>query len=107
MEVLKEMRQLIDSYTDYLNHTQEKLKEIKEKINEYNYPDKNELYKKLFILFNAMPRNPINHITSLIQETIYDTCNHEWIHDDIDLSPEISQHIIYCEHCLMNYQENN
>jgi|688.fasta_scaffold567811_2 hypothetical protein len=39
-----------------------------------------------------------NSIESAIED-IEDHCEHEWIDDLIDITPDRSQHITYCKHC--------
>ena len=36
------------------------------------------------------------------EDVIYENCSHYWIHDDIDIAPDQSKHIIYCEICELS-----
>lgn len=42
------------------------------------------------------------HLLKEINERIEENCNHNWITDSIDIDPDRSQTIIYCEHCEKN-----
>jgi hypothetical protein len=33
---------------------------------------------------------------------IYDNCEHKWITDSIDIDPDTSKTIIFCEYCQLN-----
>lgn len=36
-----------------------------------------------------------------LKNHIYYVCEHEWVDDIIDITPEKSKKIEYCEHCLL------
>ena len=36
------------------------------------------------------------------EKVIYENCEHYWVHDDIDITPDRSKHIIYCEICELS-----
>lgn len=37
-----------------------------------------------------------------IREHIQVPCiQHDWVHDDIDISPDTSKHIVYCKTCMV------
>lgn len=40
-----------------------------------------------------------------LKNQIYYMCQHEWIEDFIDISPEKSKKIIYCQSCLLTKRE--
>jgi len=44
-------------------------------------------------------------IQSHIDKKIIDRCKHEFIEDDIDLSPDISMKIVYCKICENNLDD--
>jgi hypothetical protein len=41
----------------------------------------------------------LQNINDIINNKIMKICNHEFIEDDIDISPDYSQRITYCLHC--------
>jgi len=42
------------------------------------------------------------HLLKEINKRIEENCNHNWITDLIDIDPDTSKTIIYCEHCEKN-----
>ena len=51
--------------------------------------------KSAFINF----KNSIETIIEDIEDNVKDNCVHKWVHDNIDITPDMSQPIIYCEYC--------
>jgi hypothetical protein len=47
--------------------------------------------------------NTFSHILTLIDGYIQANCNHSIIRDLIDIDPERSQTIYYCEHCYTEF----
>jgi hypothetical protein len=70
-------------FEQYLGKYREKEeKEEKEDIDTYN-----DLMKNLEIL------------KGIIEGKIKNSCNHDWVRDDIDITPDVSQTIYYCSKC--------
>jgi hypothetical protein len=106
---------LIDIYSDLCRHieyvkiTKNKLKEINDNINKLdsNYVDlkcDGPLFVEYFDMYrnNDMYKKVINNFETLkaeITNNIKNICEHEWIEDDIDISPDRSQRICYCVKC--------
>lgn len=67
-------------FSQYLGTYEEK--EEKEDIDTYN-----DLMKNLEIL------------KDIIEGKIKNSCNHDWVRDDIDITPDMSQSIYYCSKC--------
>jgi len=56
------------------------------------------------LLNDKFMNNFIDNLTdykNLINDKIQHLCIHEWIDDEIDISPEISRKICYCNKCLI------
>lgn len=43
--------------------------------------------------------NDFNSIKIIIEDKIRNICSHDWIYDSIDINPEYSQTICYCQKC--------
>jgi hypothetical protein len=44
-------------------------------------------------------KNSIETIIEDIEDNEKDNCVHKWVHDNIDITPDRSHPIIYCEYC--------
>jgi hypothetical protein len=66
-------------------------------INEYN----NEINLTQLQKIIETKKNYINKINILL----YNTCNHEWLYDSIDIDPDTSKSIIYCNKCFINKED--
>jgi hypothetical protein len=66
-----------------------------------------ELYKylnKKKVMLNSYDIiKKINELTKLLEETLRETCDHEYEYDDIDISLDKSQKICYCKKCLLTF----
>ena len=76
--------------------------------------DLNKIYNKLKLFKEKgnlnIPSQIINFYNKIINDKIIDCCPHEFIEDDIDISTDKSQRIIYCSICENNLddcQKNN
>ena len=69
-------------FNQYLGYYKEYEEEDPEEILDYN-----DLIQNLEIL------------KGIIETNIKNTCNHVWIMDDIDVTPDLSQSICYCSKC--------
>ena len=49
---------------------------------------------------------PIDNNTNTNTNTIYTLNNHTWIHDLIDINPDLSVQIYYCMHCFTTFDQN-
>ena len=49
--------------------------------------------------FFVEKRNHIQHLKNMCNQYIYSLCDHEFIDDVIDIDPDTSQTIIYCQIC--------
>jgi hypothetical protein len=71
--------------------------------NNYFVEDNEKIYSKIQNMFDS---NELGDLTSLlshykyiVENKINNICEHEWIDDDIDIHPELSQRITYCKYC--------
>jgi|688.fasta_scaffold1859273_1 hypothetical protein len=47
----------------------------------------------------------LNKCINNINKVVYNQCHHNWIVDDIDIDPDRSIQIKYCEVCQMNFDK--
>jgi hypothetical protein len=62
----------------------------------------NEYLFTSYILKDEMYEDTLEHLRTLlkmIESKIQNVCEHEWVYDSIDLTPEQSQTICYCGKC--------
>ena len=43
--------------------------------------------------------NNLDTLKLFIKNKVNNVCNHEWVHDTIDIKPDMSLHICYCVKC--------
>lgn len=63
--------------------------------------------KELFIMNNyndllsssELFLSKLSFISNDIKDYLYENCTHDWTIDDIDISPDISKQIKYCNYC--------
>ena len=71
--------------------------------NNYFVEDKEEIHSKIQNMFDSDELEDLTRILSdykyIVENKINNICEHEWIDDDIDINPELSQRITYCKHC--------
>jgi len=104
--ILKNMSETVNTYLSTLSHTKCSILQIKKDVKELDnnfFLDKNNIYDNFVNLFheNAIDEliQNLNNFNGMISKTIDNCCNHEWIEDLIDLTPEKSKTIIYCRLC--------
>jgi len=61
-------------------------------------------WNKINNFFNASLDN-INLISTDLTKYLIENCNHEWTTDNIDIDPDHSTLIRYCEHCFTSENE--
>lgn len=108
MEILDKIKQ----------NTEDEIKTLNRHINIYNsyfnensnFLYLNDEYDKIFFsMFSNkkiieikemlhIKKNFLNYITKVI----YKNCNHTWIYDSIDIDPDRSKTIIYCNKCFLD-----
>jgi len=110
-EILLKMKNLNEKYKFFL-------KELKHFLNETD----TDIYFKLTRLYDEYDifeehdfflnkvKNKSNirdtiYINRVINEKLIKKCNHHFIEDDIDITPEQSMRITYCEYCNNNLDE--
>jgi len=69
----------------------------------------NELYNKLNLYKEKctynIPSYLIHFFNKIINDKIIECCPHEFVEDDIDISPDRSQKIYYCSICENNLDD--
>lgn len=67
-----------------------------------NYFDNNPYSSDLLIIdemYLTCLTERLTNYKNNIEETLNNMCEHDWTHDYIDISPELSQKICYCVKC--------
>jgi hypothetical protein len=58
------------------------------------------------MLLEQLPDNEqsieYQHIVQCIQTFLFNNCKHSYITDYIDVTPDRSKQIVYCQHCLLS-----
>lgn len=85
---INETIKMNETYHEKINENYQTL------INEYN----NEINLTQIPKIIETKKMYINKINTLL----YNTCNHEWKYDSIDIDPDTTKSIIYCTKCLIN-----
>ena len=71
--------------------------------NNYFVEDNEKIYSKIQNMFDSDELGDLTYLLShykyIVENKINNICEHEWIDDDIDINPELSQRITYCKHC--------
>ena len=95
-------RKRYDSVINNLNSIIEQYKEINCVTNEEDTIDESQLAMfQVYSNLNAfiLKRQHIKKLRQICQAKIISLCNHEYIDDEIDISPESSKKITYCSIC--------
>jgi hypothetical protein len=90
-DLIQELKDLLRTY-DYVKY------ELEELANKINVEELNDLKQNLHNFIHNLPSTECLH--NLNEECTVALCNHEWIDDYVDLSPERSERITYCNICL-------
>jgi hypothetical protein len=77
---------------------------VKNLDNNYFFQDKDDIYDKFLdffgkdgMLFKII--KILNNYKDNIEDKLTNICQHDWIHDEIDICPERTQIITYCKKC--------
>ena len=87
-------------YINILIYLTEILSSYEELFN-YNNDNDNDNYESIAIQYNKYKRE-ISEVKCLIDDInneMYKICRHDFVEDDIDITPEKSQRIEYCKIC--------
>lgn len=55
------------------------------------------------LLLSMLRDNEIDEILKLVDQYLKKNCNHKIVNDLIDIDPDRSKSIQYCEHCLVTF----
>ena len=77
---------------------QNNIKNIDDYINENG--NKYKIYNS-YLNFLTQSLNYYQNLIKKIDGKLFITCKHKWIKDYIDISPDESKQIIYCEKCML------
>lgn len=106
-DILLNMHQIIYEFIVWLNNTKTQVSNINKNVelvnNNYFIEDKDNVYMKFSDIFNFNDINileqNLQNLSDIITDKIDNSCQHEWIDDDIEIDAEMSQKIWYCKYC--------
>lgn len=105
-EILTNIYSELTNNISQLKEFQINLAKIKDSINKLN----NNYFKMEYVASNISPYlemdetyerlvSEMENVLVFVEESINNTCEHEWIDDLIDITPDVSKHICYCSKC--------
>jgi hypothetical protein len=108
-EILLDMDKTLTNLFNSINNTISQMNVIDEDIraldNNYFLEERDQIWKKMLELFNADNlsihnlTNTISTYEKIVSKQIASLCEHEWIRDEIDITPDTSRQICYCRKC--------
>lgn len=106
-DILLNMHQIIYEFIVWLNNTKTQVSNINKNVevvnNNYFIEDEDNVYMKFSEIFNFNDINileqNLQNLRNIITYKIDNSCEHEWIDDDIEIDAEMSQKIWYCKYC--------
>ena len=105
--ILLEIDTTILLFLNNINDMKKKFNEIKLSVkkldNNYFYQDQKNVYNQLLDIFEGPSIQNLTHrLTKCkhsVDHNIKIICQHDWVHDLIDITPDKSQQICYCKNC--------
>jgi hypothetical protein len=106
-DILTKMNETISKFLVHICDVRINVKDIKNSVNKidnnYFIEDPNKVYPELLNIFDDTSMNELTHVLvsykNKIDNNLKYVCDHEWIVDDVDIGPEMSQRITYCSLC--------
>ena len=90
--IIRNLKEIIENYEDFFSYTAElETDNMEEIINIHHILD----FKEQFV----SKLNCMIQLRNICDKKIRKLCNHKFINDVIDINPEKSQNITYCEIC--------
>ena len=108
LELLLKLKKINDTLSSHLKYANQEVPEINELLNTYDYeysPEIKNVIKKCSNILHGQNIREINLLQIELDATIYSICQHEFIEDYIDITPDISKKIKYCVYCELNENE--
>ena len=68
-----------------------------------NVNDVDNIIKTKNLLISMVKTEEIDEILKLVDQYLKKRCNHRIVDDLIDIDPDRSKSIQYCEHCLVTF----
>ena len=105
LNLLLKIKNINTNILTYLKYANQEMAEINEFINTYDYeysPEIEILIKKYTQLIQAQNIKEATPLQIEIDAHIYSVCQHEFIEDYIDITPDTSKKIKYCVYCELN-----
>lgn len=106
-EILQNMHNTISDFVNQLKNTKNQINNIEKEIhnlnNNYFTLDNDNIYVQFSEIFDFYDINNLEKnlqiFGTIINDKINNTCEHEWIDDDVEVDVEMSQKIWYCNIC--------
>ena len=111
LNLLLKIKNINTNLATYLKCANQEMTEIHDIVNTYHQEYSSEikgLIKTHTHIINAQRAQNIKESHSLqieLDATIYSICQHEFIEDYIDITPDTSKKIKYCVYCELNENE--
>ena len=87
------LKEIIDIYSEFIELT-------KDEENLYNYNKEADIMNLLKIKTSYEDKlKELSFFKGFVNDKIIALCNHEFIEDSIDITPDTSQNITYCSKC--------
>jgi hypothetical protein len=106
-DILLNIHTTVYDFTKMLIETKIKLLDITKDINRLDnnffLEEKDEVHTKLMLIFDTKTMQELTHVlmdyNNIIKDKLINSCNHEWIDDDIDIGLDKTKSICYCRLC--------
>jgi len=109
-EILISIDKLIDDLLNNIYNAKSNITYVKRAINvldnNYFIEDKDNVYSQLVNIFDSIAVSDLTRAMTdyknIVEHKLNNICQHEWIDDNIDITPERSQNITYCRLCELS-----
>jgi hypothetical protein len=106
-EILLTIESLIEGLLNNIYNAKSNITYVKRAINvldnNYFIEDKDEVYSQLENIFDSIAVSDLTRAMTdyknIVEHKLNNICQHEWIDDNIDITPERTQCITYCRLC--------
>ena len=109
-EILLSIETLIEGLLNNIYSAKSNITYVKRAINvldnNYFIEDKDDVYSQLVNIFDSVTVSNLTNVMTdyknIVEHKLNNICQHEWIDDNIDITPERSQCITYCRLCELS-----
>jgi len=109
-EILISIDKIIDDLLNNIYNAKSNITYVKRAINvldnNYFIEDKDDVYSQLVNIFDSIAVSDLTQVMTnyknIVEHKLNNICQHEWIDDNIDITPERCQTITYCRLCELS-----